>query len=79
MKYPKQSTLLDCKIAITTNLIRWHQSRQKAAPFSRPSKRKNTSLVRNDRGGHYQSFNQHKKDAPIVQKKGKKIELLLYA
>ena len=79
MKYPKQSTLLDCKIAITRNLIRWHQSRQRAVPSSRPSKRKNTSLVSNDRGGHYQSFNQHKKDAPIVQKKGKKTELLLYA
>ena len=79
MKCPKQSTLLDCKIAITRNLIRWHQSRQKAVPFSRPSKRKSTSLVSNDRGGHYQSFNQHKKHAPIVQKNGKKIELLLYA
>ena len=27
----------------------------------------------------YQSFSQHEKDAPIVQKKGKKIELSLYA
>ena len=26
----------------------------------------------------YQSFNQHEKDAPFVQKKGKKIELSLY-
>ena len=27
----------------------------------------------------YQSSNQHEKDAPIAQKKGKKIELSLYA
>ena len=27
----------------------------------------------------YQSFGQHEKDAPIVQKKGKKMELSLHA
>ena len=52
MKHPKQLTLLDYKIVIAKNLIRWHQSRQRVVPFSRPSKRKSISVESNDHGDH---------------------------
>ena len=76
MKHPKQLTLLNYKIVIAKNLIRWHQIRQRAVPLSRSSKTKSTSVASNDHGGHYKSLNQHVKDVPIIQKKEKKIELL---
>ena len=75
MKHPKQLTLLNYKIVIPKNLIRWHQSHQRAVLLSRPSKRKSTSVPSNDHGGYYESLSQHEKDVPIVQKKERKIEL----
>ena len=56
MKHPKQLTLLDYKIVIAKNLIRWHQTRQRAVPLSRPSKRKSNSVASNDYGGHLPEF-----------------------
>ena len=56
MKHPKQSTLLDYKIVIAKNLIRYHQICQRAVPLSRPSKRKSTSVASNDHGSHLAEF-----------------------
>ena len=56
MKHPKQSTLLDYKTVIANNLIRCHQSCQRAVLLSRPSKRKSTSVASNDHGSHLPEF-----------------------
>ena len=79
MKHPKQLTLLDYKTIIAKNLIRWHQSRQRAVPLSRPSKRRSTSVARNNHGGHLPEFQPTRKICICCSKKGTKIELSLYA
>ena len=71
MKHPKQLTLLDYKIAIAKNLIRWHQSRQRVVPLSRPRKRKSTSVASNAHGGHLPEFQSMRKRCAYCAKEGK--------
>ena len=79
MKHPKQLTLLDYKTVTVKNLIRWHQSRQTASRYQDRVKVRVLQLQEMTTVAIYQSSGQHEKDAPIVQKKGKKIELSLHA
>ena len=71
MKHLQKLTLFDYKIAITKNLIRWHQSRQRAVQLSRPSKRKSTSVVSNDHGVHLLQFQPPRKRCTYCSKEGK--------
>ena len=71
MKHPKQLTLLDYKIVLAKNLIRWHQSRQRAVPLLRPSKRKSASVASNDHGGHLPEFQPTRKECTYCSKEGK--------
>ena len=71
MKHPKQLTLLDYKIAIAKNLIRWYQSRQRVVPLSRPRKRKSTSVASNAHGGHSPEFQPMRKRCAYCSKEGK--------
>ena len=73
MKHPKQLTLHDYKTIIAKNLIQWHQSRQRAVPLSRPSKRRSTSVARNDHGGDLPEFQPTRKRCICCSKKGTKI------
>ena len=70
MKHPKQLTLLDYKIVIAKNLIRWHQSRERAVLLSRPNKRKRTPLASNCHGGHLPEFQPTRKRRTYCSKKG---------
>ena len=78
MKHPEQLTLLSYKIFMAKNLIQWHQSRQRAVPLSRPSKRKRSSVASNDHGGHLPEFQPTRKRCTHCSKEGKKMELWLY-
>ena len=71
MKHPKQLTLLDYQTVIAKNLVRWHQSCQRAVPLSRPSKRKNTSVASNDHDGHLPEFQPTRKRCTYCSKEGK--------
>ena len=71
MKHPKQLIFLDCKIVIAKNLIRWHQSRQRDVPLSRPSKRKITSVASNDHGDHLPELQPTQKRCTYFSKEGK--------
>ena len=79
IKLRKQLILLDYKIVIAKNFIRWHQSRQRAVPSHDRVKERVLQLQAMNTVTIYQSISEHKKDAHIVQKKGKKIELSLHA
>ena len=41
MKHPNKLSILDYKIAVTKNLIQYHQGLKRAVRMPRPSKRKN--------------------------------------
>ena len=77
MKYLKQLILLDCKIVIAKNLIRWHQSRQRDVPLSRPSKRKITSVASNDHGDHLPELQPTQKRCTYFLKEGKENRTLI--
>ena len=69
-KHPKQLIFLDCKIVIAKNLIRWHQSRQRDVPLSRPSKRKITSVASNEHGDHLPELQPTQKRCTYFSKEG---------
>ena len=71
VKHPKQLTLLDYKTVIAKNLIWWYQSRQRAVPLSRLSKRNSTSVASNDHGGHLPGFHPTRKRYAYGSKDGK--------
>ena len=80
MKYLKKLALLDYKIVIAKDLIRWNQSRQKAVPLSRPSKKKEYFSCNSDHGHHLPEFQPTQpKRCILCLKEGKKIDLSLYA
>ena len=70
MKHPKQLILLDYKIVIAKNLIRWHQSRQGDVSLSRPSKRKITSVASNEHGDHLPELQPTQKRCTYFSKEG---------
>ena len=71
MKHRKQLILLDYKIVIAKNLIRWHQSRQRDVPLSIPNKRKSTSVASNNHGGHLPELQPTRKRCTYCSKETK--------
>ena len=68
MKNPNKLSLLDYKIAIEKNLFQYHQGWKRAAPISRPSKRKNQPESINNHGRHLPDYQtMHKSDVGTVQ------------
>ena len=53
MKHPNKLSLLDYKIVVVKNLIQYHESRKRAVPMSKPSKRKNQPESIDNRGDIY--------------------------
>ena len=56
MKHPNRFALFDYKIAVGKNLIQYHQDRERAAPMSRPSKKKNQPESINNQGVHLPDY-----------------------
>ena len=56
MKHPNKLPLLDYKIVVAKNLIHYHQGQKRAAPMSRPSKRKNQPESIDNHGGHLPDY-----------------------
>ena len=55
-KHPNKLSLLGFKIAVTENLIQYHQGRKKAEPMSRPSKGNNQPESIDNHGGHLPDY-----------------------
>ena len=79
MKHTKQLTLFDYKTVIVKNLIDNIKVTKEVSRHEDRVRERVLQLQAMSTVAIYQSFSQHEKDAPIVQKKGKKIERSLYA
>ena len=55
MKHPNKLFVLDYKIVVAKNLIRYDQCRKRAVPISRPSKRNQPESLDNH-GGHLPDY-----------------------
>ena len=56
IKYPDKLSLFDYKIVGAKNLIQYHQSRKRAVPMPRLSKRKNQPESIDNHGGHLPDY-----------------------
>ena len=71
MKHPNKLSLLDYKIAVTKNLIQYHQGLKRAVRMSRPSKRKNQPESIDNHGGHLPDYQTMRKRCLYCAMEGK--------
>ena len=76
MKHPNKLSILDYKIAVTKNLIQYHQGLKRAVRMSRPSKRKNQPESIDNHGGHLPDYQTMRKRCAYCAMEGKKIKHL---
>ena len=70
-------SLLGFKIAVTENLIQYHQGRNKAEPMSRPSKGKNQPESIDNHGGHLPDYETMQKRWAYCAMEGKENRTLV--
>ena len=71
MKHPNKLSILDYKIAVTKNLIQYHQGLKRAVRMSRPSKRKNQPESIDNHGGHLPDYQTMRKRCLYCAMEGK--------
>ena len=78
MNHLNQLSLLDYKIFVAKNLIRYHQGRKRAVLMSRPSKRKNQPESIDNHGGHLPDYQTMRKRCADCAIEGKENRTFIY-